>query len=232
MKLILIIIFLILSLVLPLSLILTNKKEKMVQKVLLGFLIYVCATVLVNFCCKAIGLSELDTIENKQTYVALMTISITTVLALFSIPKSVYNDKKTSNLIYGGFGLANYFIYNMEAYSILLRIGMNNSVDKLTKYYPLETANELIAYYSSIEIIDIILLIVELVIVFIAFKELFNLVTQKERPLINYLILIIGLFCIYSIQYMFENALLSFICYFVIALILIYRNRKIWKTKI
>lgn len=232
MKLLLIIVFLILSLLLPLLLILTNKREKMIQKVMIGLLIYLCATILVNFCCKAIGLSELNTAKNKETYVALLTICITLVLALLSLSKGFYDDIKASNLIYGGFGLANYFIYNMNAYSILLRIGMNNTVEKLSKFYPVETANELITYYNNIKIVDIILLIVELVIVFIAFKELFNLITQKNRSLINYLIVIVGLFCIYSIQYMFENVALSFTCYFIIALILVYKNKRIWKTKI
>lgn len=187
MKLFLLIIFLALSFALPMYYITVNRQENMLIKILSGIAIYVLSTILMNFCCKAIGYEDINQIPDIKYYVALLSLIMTFVIFVFSRFKNLYNDKKTATLIYCGFAFVNFFINNMNSYMNLLYIGMNNSIEKLSKRYPSEIAQGLLDYYNKINTIDILLLSIELIVVFYITKILFEKVINKDLKILNYL---------------------------------------------
>ncbi|MDO4501510.1 MAG: hypothetical protein Q4B60_09615 [Erysipelotrichaceae bacterium] len=197
----------------------------MVTKIVAGAAIYLLATIIMNFCCKAIGFDDLSAMTDMKYYVALLALVMTLVLFIFSRIKGLYGDKKNAALIYSGFAIVNFFIYNMNSYMNLLYIGMNNSIEKLSQRYPTELAESLLDYYNKISTMDVFLLCVELVIVFFILKKLFELVTLKGTKIYNYVFLMVGVFCLYTIQYCINNTVISFVLYFVLLGILLYSNK-------
>ena len=214
MKLFLLIIFLALSFALPMCYITVNRQENMLIKILSGIAIYVLSTILMNFCCKAIGYEDINQIPDIKYYVALLSLIMTFVIFVFSRFKNLYNDKKTATLIYCGFAFVNFFINNMNSYMNLLYIGMNNSIEKLSKRYPSEIAQGLLDYYNKINTIDILLLSIELIVVFYITKILFEKVINKDLKILNYLFFMIGIFLLYNIQYSINSVAISFISTF------------------
>lgn len=216
MKLFLLIIFLALSFALPMYYITVNRQENMLIKILSGIAIYVLSTILMNFCCKAIGYEDINQIPDIKYYVALLSLIMTFVIFVFSRFKNLYNDKKTATLIYCGFAFVNFFINNMNSYMNLLYIGMNNSIEKLSKRYPSEIAQGLLDYYNKINTIDILLLSIELIVVFYITKILFEKVINKDLKILNYLFFMIGIFVLYNIQYSINSVEISFMLYFLL----------------
>ena len=216
MKLFLLIIFLALSFALPMYYIIVNRQENMLIKILSGIGIYVLSTILMNFCCKAIGYEDINQIPDIKYYVALLSLIMTFVIFVFSRFKNLYNDKKTATLIYCGFAFVNYFINNMNSYMNLLYIGMNNSIEKLSKRYPSEIAQGLLDYYNKINKIDILLLSIELIVVFYITKMLFEKVINKDFKILNYLFFMIGIFVLYNIQYSINSVAIYFMLYFLL----------------
>ena len=76
MKTVLLIIFLLLSLVLPLSLALFNKRRGMVASMAIGAAIYVVATVITNFLSLATKLEGLESFEDRQAYTVFVTLAL------------------------------------------------------------------------------------------------------------------------------------------------------------
>lgn len=213
MKLVLLGAFLLLSLVLPLVLALQNKKRGMVVSMVMGLIIYVLATIFNNFFAMCVGLSDITTSEERRIYVVFTAVALTLAVVIMGFFKNVYGDKKQSDLIYAGFALANTFINNMNSYSFLLFIGLNNSIDSLTEYYPSDVASELFDYYGSITVSDLVLLILEMALTFFILRALFNFVCRKEKQIFNYVFFLVGVFLLYYIQYMIDNVLLGFMAY-------------------
>ena len=213
MKTILLTVFLILSLALPLIVAFEYKKSGMLIPIVWGGLIYLLSTALANFISLASGLSSLTTADDQLTYVVIVTLSLSLVIGMFGLTKKVYSDEKTSNLIYSGFAMINTFIYNMNSYSFLVFISVNQSVDQLAKYYPKQTSEELLKYFDNISIQNLLLLIAELFLVFLILKALFCLVCRKEAKVFDYLVFVIGLFLLFYSQYCIENKLIVFVVY-------------------
>lgn len=90
MKLFLLIIFLALSFALPMYYITVNRQENMLIKILSGIAIYVLSTILMNFCCKAIGYEDINQIPDIKYYVALLSLIMTFVIFVFSRFKNLY----------------------------------------------------------------------------------------------------------------------------------------------
>ena len=178
MKTVLLIIFLLLSLVLPLSLALFNKRRGMLASMAIGAAIYVVATVITNFLSLATKLEGLESFEDRQAYTVFVTLALLFAVWLFSRFKGFYDDKNKSDLIYSGFSLVNLFINNMNSYSFLLFIAMNNDVETLSSIYQAETAKELVTYFESIDTGDIALMIIEMILVFLIMMYFFNAICQ------------------------------------------------------
>lgn len=225
MKIFLLIGFLALSFALPVYYILVNRQENMLTKIITGIAIYVLSTILMNFCCKTIGYENFKQIPNVKYYVALISLTMTLVIFIFSRFKSLYQDKKTATLIYCGFAFVNFFVNNMNSYMNLLYIGMNNSIEKLSKRYPYEIAQGLLDYYNKINSVDILLLCIELIVVFYILKLLFEKVINKELKTYNYLFFMIGIFVLYNIQYGINNVVISFVIYFLLFGFLVLMNK-------
>lgn len=224
MKTVLLIIFLLLSLVLPLSLALFNKRRGMVASMAIGAAIYVAATVITNFLSLATKLEGLESFEDRQAYTVFVTLALLFAVWLFSRFKGFYDDKNKSDLIYSGFSLVNLFINNMNSYSFLLFIAMNNDVETLSAIYQAETAKELVTYFESINTGDIALMIVEMILVFLIMKYFFNAICQKDRKMVDYFTFLIGLFVLYFAQYCINNLVVSFVIY-ILLLIFGYRSK-------
>ena len=224
MKLILLIVFLILSLVLPLLVAFEHKRRGMIMAIALGVLIYVLSTALTNFTAMAIGLESLDLAEDRRTYVVMVTLALTLVIGLFSLSKKIYGDKDKANLIYSGFSLVNTFLYNMNAYSFLIFVAIHNSAEDLLSYYPQETVNELLIYYNGITTSDILLLIIEMICGFFIMKALFCMICRSKVQITEYLVFMIGIFIFFYSQYCVENKVLVFTIY-IILLFAGYRNK-------
>ena len=180
-----------------------------------GFL-YLLSTSMTNFLAMAAGLSELVDSEDKLTYVVIVVLSLTLVTMMFRVLKKGYSDQKNADLIYSGFSLINTFVYNMSAYSILVFIAMNHSLEKLTKYYPVEVAQQLLEHYDGISISSLLLLITEMALTFWILKALFNLVCRDDSGLFEYLLFLIGLFVHFYSQYCIENSLIVFTVYLIL----------------
>ncbi|WP_294561263.1 hypothetical protein [uncultured Traorella sp.] len=228
MKLILLIIFLILSLVLPLVVAFEHKRRGMIMAMALGVLIYVLSTALTNFTAQAIGLESLNLAEDRETYVVMVTLSLTIVIVLFSLSKKIFGDEHRANLIYSGFSLVNTFLYNMNAYSFLVFVAIHNSAEKLSAYYPMETVNELLNYYQEISSSDILLLIIEMICSFFIMKSLFCMLCRNKVQIADYLIFIVGIFIFFYSQYCIQNKVLVFGIYIVL-LFAGYRNKLSFK---
>lgn len=219
MKAFLLTVFLILSLSLPLLVAFENRKTGMLLSMAFGTFLYLLSTSIANFISLAIGLSDLSSGEDRLTYVVIISISLVISTGLFRMIKQAYADKKSANLIYSGFALINTFIYNMNSYSFLVFISMNNSLDKLQNYYPLETANQLLNHYNEITYSSILLLIIEMSLTFFILKSLLISVCKKDSSVFDYLFFLIGAFMLYYSQYCIENSVITFLVYLVLLLV-------------
>lgn len=219
MKAFLLTVFLILSLSLPLLVAFENRKTGMLLSMAFGVFLYLLSTSIANFISLAIGLSDLSSGEDRLTYVVIISISLVISTGLFRMIKQAYADKKSANLIYSGFALINTFIYNMNSYSFLVFISMNNSLDKLQNYYSLETAKQLLNHYNEITYSSILLLIIEMSLTFFILKSLLISVCKKDSSAFDYLFFLIGAFMLYYSQYCIENSVITFIVYLVLLLV-------------
>lgn len=80
MKITVLILFLVLSLTLPMIVILNNKRKDMIVPIVVGVLVYVLSTIVSNFLSSAVGLTRLDSSDEKKTYVVIITLSLTLVV--------------------------------------------------------------------------------------------------------------------------------------------------------
>ena len=191
----------------------------MIVSIALGVLIHILSTALTNFIAIAIGLEGLYLAEDKKTYVVMVTLALTIIIGIFSLFKKAYDDENTANLIYSGFSLVHTFLYNMNSYSFLLFISFNNSSEKLSKYYPIETVDELLNYYSKIELSDLVLLIAEMICGFFILKTLFCTVCKRKAQIFDYMTFIIGLFVLFYSQYCIDNKLIVFTVYLILLIV-------------
>ena len=230
MKITVLILFLVLSLTLPMIVILKNKRKDMIVPIVVGVLVYVLSTIVSNFLSSAVGLTNLDSSDNKKTYVVIITLSLTVVIFLISKIKRLYkSEKSTAQLVYGGFSLFNLFIYNMDTYLIFVRVGLNDSIEKLGKYYPSETAKTLLAYYDQIKISDVFMLILEMILVFVVLGYLFDVAVNKQSGIFEYFQFLIGVFIMYYSRYCISNLIVSYSILVVIVTFIIVKKKGVKK---
>lgn len=225
MKLTLLIVFLILSLALPVYYIFVNKQEGMLISIIAGIGIYLSTTIIMNLLGNMLQFSGVSILEDKKYYVALVSLVLTLSVMIFTNFKNLCQNKSAATLVFCGFGLVNFFIYNMNSYMNILYIGMNNSIEKLTAIYPLEIAQSLLEYYEKISTVDLFLLIAELILSFYILKNLFILVFKKDNKIFDHLFFMIFVFIYYNIQYYVTNTMVAFFLYNLILLVLIYIGR-------
>lgn len=223
MKILLLILFLALSLGLPLWMAFVNRERGMLVSIAQGVLIYLLSTVLNNFFSRMVGLESLELPDDRKIYAVLMTLSLTIAVGIFALLK-VYRDERKSCLIYVGFSLVNTFIYNTNSYGILLYIAANHSEEKLSGLYPAETARELLAHYDGISVSELLLLNVELLFSFFILGMLIRAICQKGRKAFDYLLFVVALFLFFGTQYCIGNRLIGFTVY-VILLLVGYRDK-------
>lgn len=218
MKLLFLILFLALSLALPLWVAYRNRETGMLVSIAQGVLIYLLSTAINNFLSRVAGLESLALTEDRKTYAVLMTLSLSVAVGVFALCKA-YRGKKKSGLIYAGFSLANTFIYNANSYGILVYVATHHSEEKLTGLYPAETAAELLAYYDGISVTDLILLNAELLFSFFILAALLGTICQKGRGLFDYLLFVVTLFVFFGTQYCIGNRLIGFTVYALLILV-------------
>lgn len=219
MKLFYLIVFLALSFALPFITAYENRKRGMLVSMALGALIYIISTMITNFTASALGMKDLSLAADRKTYAVMATLAMSCAAAVCSLIKNAYDDQQTGNLIAAGFSFINTFLYNMSSYSFLVFIAMQNSVEKLSKYYPEETAAELIDYFASINAADILLLCVEMCCTFFIFKSLICTVCKKKAQLFDYSQFIVGCFIMFYSQYCIGNRLVVFAVYAILLVV-------------
>lgn len=212
MKILLLILFLSLSLGLPLWTAFRNRERGMLVSIAQGVLIYLLSTALSNLFSRVVGLQSLTLPEDRKTYAVLMTLSLTMAVGVFALFRA-YGDERKSGLIYAGFSLVNTFIYNTNSYGILLYVAANHSEEKLTAVYPAETAQALLAHYDGISVSEMLLLNVELLMSFFILAALLGHICRKGRNLWDYLLFVVGLFVFFGSQYCIGNRLIVFAVY-------------------
>lgn len=231
MKLLFLILFLALSLALPLWMAYRNRETGMLVSIAQGVLIYLLSTAINNFLSRVAGLESLTLAEDRKTYAVLMTLSLSVAVGVFALCKT-YRGKKKSGLIYAGFSLANTFVYNANSYGILVYVATHHSEEKLTQLYPAETAAELLTYYDGISVGDLFLLNVELLFSFFILGALLGSICRKGRGGFDYLLFVVTLFVFFGAQYCIGNRLIGFVVYLLL-IIVGYRDKiKETKTKI
>lgn len=230
MKIAILILFLALSLTLPMIVILKNKRKDMIVPIVVGVLVYVLSTIVSNFLSSAVGLNSLESSDDKKTYAVIITLSLTLVVFLISKIKRLYaRDKSTAQLVYGGFSLFNLFIYNMDTYLIFVRVGMNDSIEKLEKYYPTETAKKLLDYYDQIKVSDVVMLMVEMVLVFVILGYLFDAVVNEQSSIFEYFQFLIGVFILYYSRYCVSNLIVTYLILLGIVIFIIVEKKGVKK---
>ncbi len=230
-KLPLLLLFLALSLALPTWTVWRSRGDALLVSIGQGVLIYLLSTALSNLLSALAGLEDLALAEDRRTYAVVMTLSLALAVGLFALLK-VYRDERKAGAIYAGFSFANTFVYNVNSYGILLYVGANHSLEKLSGTYPEETARELLAYYDGIAAGDLALLCLELLLTFFILKGAMCAVCQKERPAMNWLLFVVTLFFLFYAQYCIQNKFLGFTVYLALFGMEYHGTLRMWKEKI
>jgi len=232
MKLFLLITFLSLSFALPVISLFKYKSDKKIVSLFFGIVVYTLTTIGVSAVSLASGMTDYDTLGKKIVYVVLLAAVLTAVIALLSkLLKNVFN-KEHAPSVYAGFSFVNLFIYNMNAYGILVTTGLFMDTGRLEATYGQETAAQLIAYYNAVSIPSILLLILELGLIYLILSIAFEKVISQHDSIKDYAMFFVSVLVLYMIQFTLAgNAVIAFICYAVELALLLGEDKLVKKGK-
>ncbi|MBQ2655125.1 MAG: hypothetical protein IJF95_00665 [Erysipelotrichaceae bacterium] len=213
MKLLLLVLFLIMSFTLPALSLFAHKSDKKVVLLFFGMIIYLLATVLVSFFSQAYHIVEYVSVSDKLQYVFILSLMLS--LAIFIVSKATKNICIGDNgsAIYAGYSFLNVFVYNMSSYGLLILVGLFRSTGKLVQMYGSEYATQLTAYYDGISVVSILALIAELLLTFYILYRLFCRFIAGDKKASDLLSFFVFTMLMYMIQFLCSNTIFALALY-------------------